>query len=199
MPRRKNSAHQRERHPVMVRGSRCTSVPSPNLLANSAKLAMVAGIEHPAEHAEHEAAAVGSEVAEQAQVGAQPPPAPGASSPRRAAGQRVVQGLPAGSSLTVAMLSSAKPSRPSTSMAVITDWCVARASARSVTAHAAVGAGLLQQRRAQRLGAGVDELVLVDEVAARLRDAHHQRLAAAAFGGHGARPAAGARACVPRP
>ena len=59
-----------------------------------------------------------AQVAEQATVGAH---ARRAQSCGRAA-RDVVQGLPAGSSLTVAMLISANPSRPSTSMAVITDW-----------------------------------------------------------------------------
>src|SRR5262249_38170426 len=90
--------------------------------------------QHAAEQGEDEVPAVGPDVAEQPPVGL----------PRRgdraltvralaAAARRVVHGLPAGSSVTVAMLTSAKPRRPSTSMAVITDWWVARASARSVT------------------------------------------------------------------
>ncbi len=38
--------------------------------------------------------------------------------------------------VTVAMLISRKPSRPITSIAVTTDWCVARPSARTVTGAA---------------------------------------------------------------
>ena len=80
------------------------------------------GEQRTAQQPEDETAAVRGKVSEQAPVGA----------PRAAAGgtlgtalaQRsvaVVQGLPAGASLMVAMLTSAKPRRPSTSMAVITD------------------------------------------------------------------------------
>src|SRR5690349_23969482 len=52
---------------------------------------------------------------------------PGVDLPRAGSGNRwrrppyIVQGCPAGSSLTVAMLISVKPRRPSTSMAVMTD------------------------------------------------------------------------------
>src|SRR5215469_14888854 len=76
-----------------------------------------------AQHAEYEVAAVRGEVAEQPAVsraralGGQGPHAP---RPARRS-TRIVQGLPAGSSLTVAILTSAKPRRPSTSMAVMTD------------------------------------------------------------------------------
>src|SRR5215472_2666823 len=93
------------------------------------------GEQRATEHAEYEGAAVGSQVAEQPAVsrtrtrGGQGPHAP--SPARRSA--CVVQGLLAGSSLTVAILTSTKPRRPSTSMAVMTDWWVARASARTVT------------------------------------------------------------------
>src|SRR5262249_15558372 len=76
-----------------------------------------------AQHAEYEVAAVRGEVAEQPAVrrartlGGQGPHGPRLA--RRST--RVVQGLPAGSALTVAILTSAKPRRPSTSMAVMTD------------------------------------------------------------------------------
>src|SRR5579862_446397 len=92
------------------------------------------GEQHCAQYSERKAATVGSDIPEEPAVGPQRAVARG----RHAAGagrrsRAVVQGLPAGPSLTVAMLTSANPSRPSTSMAVMTDWWVARASARSVT------------------------------------------------------------------
>src|SRR5579862_9472298 len=104
------------------------------LLGEQREAGVAGSEEHPAEEAEDEAAAVRSQVAEQPSVGSQRALAPDqrAAGSGRASGA-VVQGLPAGSSLTVAMLTSAKPRRPSTSMAVITDWWVARASARKVT------------------------------------------------------------------
>ena len=83
---------------------------------------MLGGEQRTAEQPEDEAAAVRGEVAEQAPVGAARAAAGGTLG--TALAQRsvaVVQGLPAGSSLIVAMLTSAKPRRPSTSMAVITD------------------------------------------------------------------------------
>ena len=119
-------------------------------------------------------AAIRAHITQQAQVGAQ----------RLSDGAgfvaplgRDVQGLPAGPSLTVAMLSSAKPSRPSTSMAVITDWCVARRIRAERHPDGAIRAGFLQQRGTQGLGTGVDELLLVHAVGALLGHGDHQGLA----------------------
>ncbi len=122
---------------------------------------------------QREMAAVGPHITQQAQIDVERT----LRRRRLAAPHDGAQGLPAGPSLTVAMLISAKPRRPSTSMAVITDWCVARPSARSVTRTAAVRPGLFQHRRAQGLRTGVDELFSLTRKGAFLGHGDHQWLA----------------------
>ena len=81
------------------------------------------GKQHPAEDPEQETSPMGAQVAEQAPVGPQRPAREGRCAPRSdTCAVCVVQGLPAASSLTVAILTSENPRRPSTSMAVMTDW-----------------------------------------------------------------------------
>ena len=114
---------------------------------------VAAGIQHHAEHAEQIHAADTAGVAQQ-------PPVDAARLLRRlralaaTAGRSVVQGDAAPGSLTVATFICVKPSRPSTSIAVTTDWWLARPSARIVTGAAcAPRRGALEDRRAQRIGA----------------------------------------------
>ena len=97
-------------------------VPEP--LGERCETGLRGGVEDRPQQADRELQAVGPHIAQQAAVGLETAAAverqQGAA--RGGQGGRRVQGLPAGSSLTVAMFTSANPSRPSTSMAVMTDW-----------------------------------------------------------------------------
>src|SRR6201996_7719880 len=88
----------------------------PQLLRKEREGRHDSGKKDTAQNTERELPAVRPQVSQQALVGRhRAGVAPHGGSIRRS------QGLPAGPSLTVAMLTSAKPRRPSTSMAVITD------------------------------------------------------------------------------
>ncbi len=116
-------ADQRERHPhdgarVLV-GEGAVA----EFLGEQREARHGGGKQHSAEDPEYEAPPIRAQVAEQAPVGPQRAAPEGCSAPRcDTCAERVVQGLPAVSSLTVAILTSANPRRPSTSMAVMTDW-----------------------------------------------------------------------------
>jgi len=89
--------------------------------------------------------------------------------------------------LTVATLTSENP-RPPEHVHGGDDGLVSRARVGAQRdAHVAVGARFLEQRGAQRLGTGVDELAPVHQITALLGHAHDQRLAADLLGRHGAR------------
>ena len=116
-------AHDRERHPDDRARVALLQRRVAKELGEHGEARLRSGVEDRAQHPDCELQAVRPCVAEQAPVG--PEGASGGGSRRRVrtrGGAHVVQGLPAGSSLTVATLISAKPRRPSTSMAVMTDW-----------------------------------------------------------------------------
>ena len=79
-------------------------------------------------------------------------------------------------------------------MAVTTDWCIARASARIVTGMRPVAAGGLADRRRQRVRAVVDELAAVDPEAALGGDRDLDR-SPARRPRRAAMPASGSRTC----
>src|SRR2546430_1511655 len=116
-------ADQRERHPhdgarVLVGESAVAE-----FLGEQREARHGGGKQHPAEDPEQETSPMGAQVAEQAPVGPQRPAREGRCAPRSdTCAVCVVQGLPTASSLTVAILTSENPRRPSTSMAVMTDW-----------------------------------------------------------------------------
>ena len=117
----------------------------------------------------------------------------------RGARRRASRRLGAPAARAVAKLRRANPSCPSTSIAVTTDWCVARPSARRVTGASRSLGRDLQDGGAQRVGARIDQLAVVDQIGAAGGHRHHQRRGLGGRLRHRARTAAaGSRGALRR-